>query len=181
MPDTPNFAITYPCEATLLAPADFATYATDVDAAIGTVNAEGVAVTQTPYALQVTNTVVPPGVATNLTNVASPFNFSSGITVGANSFTILTPGMYFTNVESNQIAATVGLQSARMQVLKNGVVFAAFKRKPVVGAPVAPGLGFSIDVPCQAGDVLAWQFLWVGSVVADPLAAAISIQSLSTP
>src|SRR5687767_9223785 len=94
MPDTPNFAITYPCEGSAIDCDDFAAFATDVEAAFVAADTEATNATHTPFALQATSTTPALAVATTLIFIASANNFSSGITVGANAFTAITPGLY---------------------------------------------------------------------------------------
>lgn len=182
MPDTPNFAITYPCEGVPISCADFSVFATDVEAAIATVDAEGVAVTHEPYALQVTQTTAAVGVATTLVFVASAFNFSSGITVAANAFTALTGGLYLVNVQGNSINSTLTLTSNRVSILKNAVLVDAIKRKPVVGVASAGNITISAPVDLAVGDAVTFQHLWTGTgALTGPLNASVSIQLLSSP
>lgn len=182
MPDTPNFAITYPCEGFGVAVADFATFATDVEAALVTVDAEATAVTHTPYALQVTNTNPAVGVATTLVFVASGFNFSSGITVAANAFTAITPGLYMVTAQTQPVSSTLTLTSARTSILKNAVLVNAIKRKPSASSPAVNGMTISAPVELLAGDVVAFQYLWTGTgALVNPLGASVAIQLLSTP
>lgn len=182
MPDTANFAITYPCMDEVVDCNDFAIFATDVEAAIAAVDAEGIAVTHTPYALQTTSTTPAVGVATTLVHVASVNNFSSGVTVAANTFTIITPGLYLANAQCNGVTSNTTLTSARVSILKNAVLTNAFKRKPVVGFPSSSNMNLSSALELIAGDAVTFQYLWTGTgALTGPLTATVNIQLLSTP
>jgi hypothetical protein len=182
MPDTPNFAITYPCEGAAIDCSDFSTFATDVEAAIATVDAEATAATHTPYALQVTQTTPAVGVATTLIFVASAFNFSSGITVAANAFTALTAGLYLVTAQTSGVTSSLTLTSGRVSILKNAVLVNAIKRKPIIGFPSASNMTISSPVDLAVGDAVTFQYLWTGTgALTGPLNASVSIQLLSTP
>lgn len=181
MPDTPNFAITYPCEGPAISCADFSTFATDVESALATVDAEAVAVAQTPYALQVTSTTPALAVATTLVFVASAFNFSSGITVAANAFTATTAGLYVATAQTQSVTSTLTLTSARTSILKNAVMVDAIKRKPFVSSPGASNMTISAPIDLAVGDAITFQYLWTGTgALIGALAASVSIQMLST-
>lgn len=182
MPSTPNFGIVYPCLTPVVTAADFVAFATSTEAANATVDAEAVAVTHLPYALQTTSTVIPVGVATTLAFSASAFNFSAGITVGVSSFTILTGGLYLVTVQTQGVESNTTLTSARTSILRNGVLVNAIKRKPFVSFPTASNMNITAAVPLAAADVLSAQYLWTGTgALLAPLAASFSVQLLSTP
>lgn len=182
MPDTPNFAITYPCEGSAIDCDDFSIFATDVEAAFATVDAEATAVTHVPYALQVTQTTPALAVATTLVFVASAFNFSSGITVAANAFTALTDGLYLVNAQTQGVTSTLTMTSGRVSILKNAVLVDAIKRKPLIGLPTISNMTISAPVNLLAGDAVTFQYLWTGTgALTGPLNASVSIQLLSTP
>jgi hypothetical protein len=182
MPDTPNFAITYPCEGSTISCDDFAVFANDVEAAFVTVDAEATAVTHLPYALQVTSTTPAVGVATTLVSTASAFNFSSGITVAANAFTAVTPGLYLVTAQTQSVTSTLTMTSGRVSILKNAVLVNAIKRKPVIGLPSVSNMTVSSPLDLLAGDAVTFQYLWTGTgALTGPLAASVSIQLLSTP
>lgn len=182
MPDTPNFAITYPCVGAPITVADFSTFATDVEAAFATVDAEAVAATHLPYAMQVTQTTPLVNVATTLIFTASPFNVSSGITVAGNAFTAITPGLYLTTVQANSVDSSVSMTSGRASILRNGVLVDAIKRKPHPATALVGNMGVSAPVNLAVGDAVTFQYLWTGAgVLNNPLNAAVSIQLLSTP
>jgi hypothetical protein len=182
MPDTPNFAITYPCMGPAISCDNFAVFATDVETAIATVDAEATAVTHTPYAIQVTQTTPALATATTLVFVASVFNFSSGITVAANAFTALTPGLYLVNVDTSPVDSTLTMTSGRVSILKNAVLVNAIKRKPVIGLPSVSGMSISATVNLAVGDAVTYQYLWTGTgALTGPLNANVNIQLLSTP
>lgn len=182
MPDTLNFAITYPCEGSAVSCSDFAVFATDVEAAVAAVDAEAVAATHLPYALQVTQTTPAVGVATTLVFVASAFNFSAGVTVAANAFTALTAGLYLVNAQTNGVDSTLTLTSGRVSILKNAVLVDAIKRKPVPALASVDRMTVSVPVELAVGDAVTFQFLWTGTgALTGPLNASVSIQLLSTP
>lgn len=182
MPDTPNFAITYPCVGVPIACADFATFATDVEAAVATVDTEATAATHLPYALQVTQTTPALAVATTLVFAASAFNFSTGITVAGNAFTVVTPGLYLTTAQCNGIDSTLTMTSGRVSILRNGVLVDAIKRRPYTGFPSVSNLTVTAPLELVAGDAVTFQYLWTGSgALINPLNASVSIQLLSTP
>lgn len=182
MPDTPNFAITYPCEGTPVTLNDFYEFATDIEAAFVAVDAEAVAVTNAPYAIQVTSTTPALAVATTLIFVASAFNVSSGITVAANAFTAITPGLYEVTAQTQGVDSTLTMTSGRTSILKNGVLVNAIKRKPVIGLPSVSNMTITAPVNLLAGDAVTFQYLWTGTgALTGPLAASVSIQLLSTP
>lgn len=182
MPTTPNFGIVYPCMGPVIDPDDFRDFATSVEAAIATVDAEATATTHLPYAMQQTSTVVPVGAATTLVFAASAFNFSSGITVGVSSFTILTSGLYLVTVQANSVESNTTLTSARTSILRNGVLVNAIKRKPFVSFPSASNMNITAPVPLVVGDTLSAQYLWTGTgALNNPLVASFTVQLLSTP
>lgn len=182
MPTTPNFAIPYPCMGATFDCNAMGALALGTEAAIATVNAEATAVTHTPYAIQLTSTVVPVGVATTLAFAASAFNFSGGVTVGAASFTILTPGLYLATVQSTSVDSNTTLTSGRLSVLKNAVLQYAIKRKPLVAFPTFSNTDMTGPVDCVAGDVITYQLLWTGTgALTANYAASVYLQMLSTP
>lgn len=182
MPDTPNFAITYPCEGAAISCDDFAVFAGDVEAAFITVDAEATAVTHQPYALQVTSTTPALAVATTLVFTASAFNFSSGITVAANAFTALTRGLYLVTAQTQSVTSTLTMTSGRVSILKNAVLVDAIKRKPTIGFPSVNNMTVSAPVDLLVGDAVTFQYLWTGTgALTGALAASVSIQLLSTP
>jgi hypothetical protein len=182
MPDTPNFAITYPCVGSPVACSDFYTYATDVEAAVATVDAEATASTHLPYALQVTQTTPAVAVATTLVFTASAFNFSTGITVAGNTFTAITPGLYLVTAQTSGIDSTLTMTSGRLSILRNAVLVDAIKRKPFLAFPSVSNMTITAPVELAVGDVVTFQYLWTGSgALVNPLNASVSIQLLSTP
>lgn len=182
MPNTPNFGITYPCMSPAISVNDFQAYATSVETAIATVDTEATATTHLPYAIQVTSTTPAVGVATTLVFVASAFNLSSGVTVAANTFTIITPGLYDVIAQTGPFDSTLTLTSARTSILKNAVLVNAIKRKPSVAFPSAGNMNITAALDCAVGDAITFQYLWTGTGAAvNPLAAQVTIQLLSTP
>lgn len=182
MPDTPEFAITYPCEGAPISVADFSVFAADVEAAFVTMDAEAVAATHLPYAMQVTQTTPLVGAATTLVFVASAFNFSSGITVAANAFTAVTPGLYLVTLQANGVDSSLTMTSGRASILRNAVLVDAIKRKPTPATALVGNMTVAAPVNLAAGDAVTFQYLWTGTgVLNNPLNASASIQLLSTP
>lgn len=182
MPDTPNFAITYPCMNTVIDCDDFREFATDVEAAFVTVDAEATAVTHMPFAIQETSTTPALAVATTLVFIASANNFSSGITVLGNTFVAIAPGLYAVQVQCALATSTLTMTSGRLSILKNAVMVDAIKRKPQVSFPSVSNMNLTAAINLVAGDTISFQYLWTGTgALTGPITATANIQLLSTP
>lgn len=182
MPATINFAIPYPCMGPVVNCADFTAYATGIEAAFVTVDAEASAVLKTPYAIQAASATPALAVATTFTFTPSANDFSSGITVAANAFTAVTPGLYAVEVQVSSSTSTLTMTSGRVSILKNAVLVNAFKRKPQVSFPSISVMNLTAAVNLSAGDAITFQYLWTGTgALTGAITAACNIQLLSTP
>lgn len=186
MPDTPNFAITYPCENVPISCNDFAVLATDTEAAILSVNAEATAVLSDPAARARASTAVALAVDTTLTYAAFPTTqFSSGITfnAAAGTFTIVTPGIYIASTAVDSNSSTLTMTSQRVSVVLNGVLYGARKYRGTnpITANVLTG-SYTIAIgPLIAGDVVTFRYLWTGTGVLNANAGAtVSLNYLAT-
>jgi hypothetical protein len=168
MPDSPNFAITYPCMDTAITLADFATLADDTEAAITTVNSEATAATQDPAGHAFFFTAAAVGVETIMTYSAVPaVTVASGITLNAaaGTWTIVTPGIYIAsgNVQANQ--STLTMTSQRIGTFLNGTLYAVRKYRgtnPVTVGAIT-GSYSAVIGPLVAGDVVTFRYLWTGT------------------
>ena len=126
MPDTPNFPITYPCAGVTISCDSFREFATDVEAAIATVDAEAAAALNLPYARIVFASANPAfGVETVMTFGLIPTgDFANGVTVnaGAGTMTIVTPGIYQASVQMFGNQSTLTMTSQRIGVFVNAVL-----------------------------------------------------------
>lgn len=168
MPDSPNFAITYPCLGSAITLADFSTFATDVEAALARVDATAVAVTHNPYARLIGFTAAAVGVETILDFTAfAALNLSSGFTVNnaAGTVTVITPGMYLAGLQISGDQSTLTMTSHRVALYVNGVLHSTRKYQgtfPVVGIAAQSGV-FDTAVQLAAGDVVTIRYLWTGT------------------
>lgn len=180
MPDTPNFAITYPCENTLISCNDFAVYATDVETALASVDAQALAVTQSPYAFANLTTATAVGVEAVM---AMGSTSGSGVTIGATTFTIVTPGLYVANVNTGATQSTLTMTSQRVSVAVNGtnVVIGKWRGSNPADVNVFFG-GYSTDLQLAVGDTVSFKYLWTGTGAIGSLGTMVgSISLLATP
>jgi hypothetical protein len=180
MPDTPNFAITYPCMGPTVAVADFQVYAADVEAALVAVDAEAQAVTHVPYAFATLASNPALGVETVMTMSSTT---SSGVTVGASTFTAVTGGVYTFGAQLGGTTSTLTLTSQRLAVYVNGVFQVACKWR---GSNPIDAFGldgaYSVDLPIAAADVVTFRYLWTGTgALFGPAAGTASMTLLATP
>lgn len=181
MPDTPNFAITYPCMGPTVDPAAFSEFAADVEAAIASVDAQAAGVVGLPYAFASLTTATAFGVEAIMTMSNTS---GSGITIGASTYTIVTPGLYVAGATaSNANQSTLTYTSQRVAVYVNGVFFAACKWRGVNPADVfVMGGSYSVNVPLLAGDVVTYRYLWTGTGAISGSAGGLgSLMLLATP
>jgi hypothetical protein len=186
MPDTPNFAISYPCMSTAIVVSAFCDFATDVENAIATVDAEATAVLHTPYAYAISESTAAAGAETTMifTTFAAGIT-SSGITVNAaaGTFTIVTPGSYVAAVFVSANQATLTMTSQRVAVFVNGALQAVRKYRGTNPVTVGALSGsYSVDLHLAAGDVVTYRYLWTGTGALNGLATAhASLSFLGTP
>lgn len=186
MPDTPNFAITYPCLGSVMALADFSTFALDVEAALAAVDAEATAATHNPFAFALGNVAAALGVESVMTYTGFPANsFNSGITfnAAAGTFTIVTPGVYSATAELASNQSTLTMTSQRIAVFVNGVLFAVRKYRGTNPVTVGALVGsYSTDVPLLAGDIVTFRYLWTGTgALTGDATGNVSLAMLTSP
>lgn len=187
MPDTPIYGITYPCLADDVTLADFATFASDVEAAIATVDAEAALTLRTPNAIQAASTATAVGVEAVMTFSVGPnSSTANGLTVnsGAGTVTVITPGVYKIGAfvsPGNQ--STLTMTSQRIAIYINGVFYAARKyrgRNPASFDVL--GGAFDTAVFLAAGSVVTLRYLWTGTGALNGVAGGeLSMQLLATP
>lgn len=187
MPDTPVYSITYPCEGSPVSVADFATFATDVEAAISTVSTVANGVTHRPYVRG--NWTSNAAVAVETIVVFSAASTSStGITVNAaaGTATIGTAGIYRIGANlSNGTQSDTTMSSQRLSVFRNGVFYAGkrFRGRNPISIDCAGG-SYTILMNLAAGDVITFRYLWTGtgSIVASGGASgSFDVSMLFTP
>ena len=176
----PNYDIDYPCLGTVIDPDAFNEFATDVEAALATVDAEVTALTRMPYAQASLTSNTALGVEAAMT-IVSPS--SEGITVGATTFTVITPGLYAIAASLGGNQSTLTMTSQRIAVAVNGVNVVAGKwRGSNPADPTVRDGGYSTDVPLAAGDLVSFRFLWTGTgVLSGPAGGRCGLDLLATP
>lgn len=187
MPDTSNYAITYPCLGESIECEDFFTLATDVESAFVTVDAEAANVLNLPYA-RVGSAVANPafGVETVMTFGSIPASdYSSGITVnaGAGTMTIDTAGIYQASVQVSGNQSTLTITSQRIAVFVNGVFQMARKYRGTNPATsfVLSGTYTSNIGPLAIGDVVTFRYLWTGTgALSSPAGGSVVLSFLTT-
>jgi hypothetical protein len=188
MPDTANFAITYPCEGPVISCNDFATLAADVEAALVTVDAEATVVTHRPQLKITADTTAAVGVDTIMTFVTFSGATSyivNGFTVNnaAGTITIITPGLYLIGIQVAANQSTLTMTSQRMGVYVNGVLNTVRKYRGNNPADVGVLSGANDSgVALLAGDVVTVRYLWTGTGALNGIASGdIRMALLSTP
>jgi hypothetical protein len=185
MPDTPIYGITYPCEGAPIAVSDFYTFATDVEVAIGVVDAEATLVTHLPNARAAGQVSPALGVEGTYLFTIPTSIASSGITVaaGAGTMTIITPGIYLASVRQAVSESTLTITSSRVAVTVNGVnqVIKKFRGSNPAGILSLSG-SYTVALPLAAGDVVTFRYLWTGTgALANPASATVALDLLATP
>lgn len=183
MPDTPNYAISFPCEGNVITPAVFSDFALDIEAAIATVSTAGTAVTHTPMARASGITPNNPGVETVVTTTAAT-SYASGITLNpaAGTFTIVKPGLYNAEGSVYQLQSSLTMTSQRLAVAVNGVNVVAKKYHGSNPADITTlGGSFSAPIYVVAGDVVTFRYLWTGTGVLGFNGNWICLSMLTTP
>lgn len=186
MPDTPIYGITFPCESAPVSVADFSTFATDVEAALVTTDAEARTVTHLPTA-KATGSVNPAfGVETAYTYLLFPASVvSTGITLNAaaGTFTIITPGVYSASVRAVPIDSTLTVTSSRVAVTVNGTNVVSRKYRGFNPPdPTSLSGSYTADVFLAAGDVVTFRLLWTGTgALLSPAQASFALDLLATP
>lgn len=180
MPDTPVYAITYPCIGVPITTASFAAFATDVEAALIAVDAIATTVASAPYAFAELTVNPAFGVETVM---ALSNSSSSTIAVLATSFSISTAGLYAINGKMDSPQSTLTFTSQRLAVYVNGVFQAATKWRGANPADfsVRNG-GYSIDLPLAVADSVTFRYLWTGTgALSNPATGTASLTLLATP
>lgn len=181
MPDTPNYAITYPCMGVPVTPADFNTFATDVEAALVAVDTKTRAVLNVPYAMANTASSPAFGVETIMTFSGTS---GSGITIGASTFTALTAGLYAFGVNITEPNSTLTITSQRVAIYINGVFMSACKwRGTNPSDAFVQGGAYTSDLPVAVADVVTFRYLWTGTgaLLSPPVTGFVSMTLLATP
>lgn len=187
MPDTPVYAITYPCMGVPLTLADFSTFATDVEAALAIVDAEALAVTQIPH-LKINGTVTTAlsvEAVMLFTSTGATLYAVSGFTVNnaAGTITVITPGLYEITAQVDANQSTLTMTSQRAAIYINGVLHSA--RKYRAYNPVLAGAldgTYKVGVYLAAGDVVTLRYLWTGTgALLNPATGEIRMELLATP
>lgn len=183
MPDTPVYAITYPCLGPTISVTDFVTFATDVEDAIRVVEAEATfdgSVTQVPYGFTELTANPAFGVETAMTMSNTS---SNGMSVIGSTFVVITPGLYAIGGKLDSPTSTLTFTSQRLAVYVNGVFYAANKWR---GSNPADNFvrngGYSIDLPLALGDAVSFRYLWTGTgALLNPATGNASMTMLATP
>lgn len=183
MPDTPVYAITYPCLGPVIDVTDFLDFTNDVEAALLAVEAEATSdgsVTQVPYVFAelTVNPAFSVETAMTMSNTSS-----SGIAVVGSTFVVITPGLYAIGGKLDSPQSTLTITSQRLAVYVNGVFYAANKWRGSNPADfsVRNG-GYSIDLPLAAADAVSFRYLWTGTgALLNPATGTASMTMLATP
>lgn len=186
MPDTPIYAITYPCESAPITVSDFSVFATDVEAALALTDTEATFVTHLPYFRGVGAATPAFAVETTTTYTAFPTTVaSSGVTVNAaaGTVTIITPGIYLASLRVSTPESTLTVTSSRAAVAINGVNAAAKKFRGLNPAGVTALSGtYDTDILVIAGDVVTFRYLWTGTgALTGPVTITATLDLLATP
>jgi hypothetical protein len=188
MPDTPNFAITYPCMDATINCDSFRELATDVESAFVVVDAEAAATLNLPYARIGAAQANPAfGVEAIMTyGIIPASDYVNGITVnsGAGTMTIVTPGVYQASAQNLGNQSTLTITSQRLAVYVNGVLQMARKYRGTnpATAVVLSGTYTANIGPLAAGDVVTFRYLWTGTgALSSPAGASVVLSFLTTP
>lgn len=161
MPDTPVFAITYPCEGSSITMQDFYDFATTVEAAVVGVDALATEAVLPPnVSVQLSLAGVALNVATDITYVSEDWDSAAIAAPPATALTVPADGMYFVPFYAG-VSGFATLTSMRAAISVNGVNQYAFKFAPNSGTPnrsVPHGL-----LRLAAGDLVRCNFLWTGT------------------
>lgn len=164
MPSSPTFAIPFPCEGALVSCADFAAFATAVEAAIASVDAVENFVLNRPSAFVAATgvTSVAVGVSTTLTYGVEVWdtNGMADLAVNNDRLTVQTDGVYMFSGASNSVLAPTTLTSNAVILTKNGVAFAENKQDST--SVTYPTMAMTI-IPCVVGDIIRLNYLWTGT------------------
>lgn len=179
MPDTPIYGITYPCVGDVIDPADFATFAADVEAALVAVDAEATAVLQAPYARCNVVSATAQGVQTTL--ALTTFNSRGiGVNPGAGTLTVPTAGLYFVSLVLQNVNQNPTMTSRQVTLRRNGVDI--YLHKQSTDGTLFPNIQVSGPIPCAAAAVLTATSLWTSSGVAlNSEVGSFSAVLLATP
>lgn len=185
MPDTPNFAITYPCVGSAISASSFATFATDVETAIAAVDNQGygvgsIGVLNVSYAFTTLSSNPAFGVETVMTFSNTT---ASDIGFGASSFTASTPGPHTVSVLLSSPQSTLTITSQRVAIYVNGVLNTANKWRGSNPPDFAVfNGGFSTDIYLVGGDIVTFRYLWTGTgALGGPVTGTASLLLLATP
>jgi len=183
MPNSPTYGIPYPCEGAAISPADFAAFAAGVEAAIASANAAITAARKGVYAIQMATVNPAVNTPTTFTFTASAENSSSGITVGATSFTAQTAGVYLSSVYfilgqslTSTTTATYGQIGMRV-----GAVNQNLDKRRGYSSLVLPRQQATGMLILGVGSVVDYQYLWGGTgALSAPVLAKITLERLTT-
>lgn len=169
MPDSSNFAITYPCEGSAVNPVDFSVFAFDVESALSAVTAEGVAVVSDRMFHAIGTAAIAAAAAdTTMTYTGFPASVkSSGVTVNTatGDITIVATAIYelwaFVNASAT---STLTITSQQIGIFVNGILYGTQKRRGFNPAVTFATTGaYSMLVPLNAGDVVTFKYQWNGT------------------
>lgn len=161
---TPNFGIRYPCAGETIDPTVFQNFATDVEAALTTVNTSAALAVARPHAAQRTATTGTSCAAGATTSMAfTSVDYATGITTTATGFTPTTTGVYMIDAQFSGFTTVTTVTSWAGQIQLNAVT--KYRRKMALSTvPATAGfINISGALSCTAGDAIVVQWAWTGT------------------
>lgn len=159
---TPVFGIRYPVMGDPITTTVFQDEATDIEAAVASVDALATARLNRPYVVVFGSFTAVIAVETVVTWTGEGRDTDNMFTLGAPTvLTVNTPGVYLVTANMDSPFATT-ITAVRTSLLRNGVVqYAQSKRSQNNG--IGADTLLSGLISCAAGDTLQVRFLWTGT------------------